>query len=576
MPALRNLIDRHRKYYERHEAPSFNRARRFYRGQFYDISDGVADNADDLTKSLLCSKNIIYAIADTAVSSLIGPNPQVSARPRNERAEAASPMIDGLMNWVFAQNRMRRRSALTLVDAVLCKRGIFKVGWSSSKDAPVIRAVNPSALFFDHDARDPDDVRYWIECTVLPWSTYKERLKGGKYRAHPDVQPDRYPKWLQDASTRAEMQDVRDSFRYVTVWEYYDRETGIVQHYVEQADAVVFQDQIDYIPYSMYSLNHSGVDCLGLSEVQLVLSQQQTINDLLTHMKQIVYLMIPRILYDSGRISEEDLNVAVESAAGSFVGINPDNSDSLRMLAQLFYEMPMPRPPEDVRKFVDSQEADAAYISAVADAARGQVVGARTATEMAIIAAQNKSRLATREGHVNDAIEDVATKAFYLCQKYLKEEKLVRISGDRKWARVNYTSLRDVIVDFEMTSYNPIRLNPAVVVEQITNLMPLMLQLDFVDKYRLLEEVADGLGLPRRIFIPESEAAALQRQTAAGAPPPAPTEPAGAPPAVPAAASLAPPVPVPEAVPQPDLAQLVADGVVPQQALAGASNTMPV
>ena len=575
MANLKQLIQRHKNFWEKYEKPAFMRARKFYRGEFWSVSETSFHDTDTLARNLLGSKNIIYAIADTAVSSLLGPNPQVAARPRNERGEEASPMINGLMSWVFTQNRMRRRAALTLVDAVLCKRGIFKIGWSKDKDQPVIKAIDPSALFFDHDARDPDDIRYWLEATVVPWSTYKERVEKGKYVAHPDVTPDRYPRWLLDATQHGDMPSTRDSFKYVTVWEFYDREKETVMHYVEQADAAVFEDRIDYIPYSMYSLNHSGVDCLGLSEVQLVLSQQQTINDLLTHVKQIVYLMVPRVLYDAGRISEEDLNAAVESAVGSFVGISPDNSDNLRTLAALFYEMPMPRPPDDTIKFIERQEADAAYISAIADAARGKVTGARTATEMAIIDAQSRTRLATREGHLNDAIEDVATKAFYLCQKYMQQDKLVRIAGDRKWAQVNYETLKDVVVDFEMVSYNPIRQNPSVVMEQLSGLLPVLLKLPFIDQYRLMEEIADGLGIPRRIFIPESEFAEMKMQQTQAAAAPAAPELAGPSPEALAAGGA----PGAEAAiaGQPTAAeQGFAAGVIPQQALAGMAGGAPV
>ena len=581
MPPLKTLIEKHRKFYESKEKQSFDRSRRWYRGEFWPVDS--ADVEESATRSMLCSKNLIYSIADTAVSSLIGPNPQVAVRPRNERAEAAAPMINGLMNWVFSQNRMRRRSALTLVDAVLCKRGIFKTGWSKENDAPVIKAVDPSVLFFDHDARDPDDIRYWLEATVVPWPIYEKRVKSGRYKHHPDVEPDSYPRWLLDDARGAGSRSVRDSFRYVTVWEYYDRESGVVQHYTERADVVLFQDKIDYIPYSLYSLNHSGVDCLGLSEVQLILTQQQTINDLLTHLKQIVYLMIPRILYDSGRLSEEDLNAAVESAAGSFIGINPDNSDSLRMLSQLFYEMPMPQPPEAIHQFVERQETDASYISAIADAARGKTVGARTATEMAIIDAQSRTRLATREGHVNDAIEDVATKAFYLCQRYMQADKLVRIAGQQKWASVNYESLRDVVADFELVSYNPIRSNPSVILDQLINLLPLLLGLDSVDQHRLLEEVFDSLGFTRRILVPEAEARAKTQEALQAAM----AGPAGAAPMAGAAPALL--GPSPEAIAaggapgaeaaiagQPTAVEkLAAAGVIPQQAVAGMSSGPP-
>jgi hypothetical protein len=523
---LANLIDRHRRYYERAEKKNFDKARRYYRGEFYTSRNDV-NIADGSIPSFLCSKNMIYAIADTAVSALLGPNPKVAANPRNRESQAALPLVNGLMEYVFDANNMRRRAATALIDAVLCKRGVFKVGWNAAEDRPMVRVLEPGAVFFDQTVRDPDDIRYWLEAAVIPWTEFQRRVKSGAYRSDKlsDVTPDRYPKWISDTYKTNDVGPLRDAFEWVTVWEYYDRESNKVTHYIRQADAVVFEADIDYIPYSMFSLNQSAVDCLGLSEVQLVLNQQETINDLLTHMKQIVYLMIPRILYNSELISEEDLNKAVESASGSFVGISPTNAEGIRSLGTLFYEMPMPQVPVGVENFIGRQEADAAFISALAEAARGQVAGARTATEMAIIDAQMRTRLATREGHINTALEDVAEKCFYLSKKYMKEAKLVRVSGHEGWSEVTLSEIRDVDVNFSMVSYNPIRQNPSVLAETLLKLFPLLAQDPNVNKRMLMEELITGVGLPSKLLIPaeevEAQQQAMMQQLAAqqGAPP---------------------------------------------------------
>ena len=509
---LSKLIDRHLDFYKRSEKTQFDKARRFYRGDFFSSTD--SDLGSSRMDSYLCSKNMIYAIADTAVSALLGPNPTVAAIARTPKSQSSSTSVTGLLEYIFRTNKFRRKASTALIDAVLCKRGIFKTGWDADRDMPIVRAVNPSSLFFDLTARDPDDIRYWIEATVISFDEFKDRVRSGLYKAElvKEVVPDRFPKWLMDKNQQSDTQQVRDAFKWVTIYEYYDREKGLIQHYVKQADAIVFEDKIDYIPYSMFSLNQSGIDCLGLSEVQLVLKQQETINDLLTHMKQITYLQIPRVLYDSGRITEEDLNKAVEASVGSFVGINPSNSESLRTLATLFYEMPQPQNPQGVQEFVARQEDDAAFISALAEAARGQVVGARTATEMAIIDAQMRTRLATREGHLNDAIEDVARKAFYLSKKYMRETRLIRIAGDRRWAELAHKDLRNIDMDFEMVSYNPIRKNPSVMIESLLQLIPFLAENPNVDVRKLTEEVVTGMGLSRRMIIPQSELEAMQQE----------------------------------------------------------------
>ena len=524
-PKLSALIDQHKRYYEEFEKKNFDKARRYYRGEFW--SREQRRSVANIEETLYCSKNLIYAIADTAISALLGPNPQVAANPRNPKSFDMVPAINGLLEYIFDTNKLRRRAATALIDAVLCKRGIFKTGWSTRRDMPLVKIVDPSALFFDLTVRDVDDIRYWLEATVVPYSEFRKRVESGQYSAPNinEVQPDRYPRWMLGGRSRSDADSIRDAFQWVTVYEYYNREANKVQHYVRSIDTVVFEEELEYIPYSMFSLNQSGVDCLGLSEVQLILNQQETVNDLLTHMKQIVYLMIPRILYDSGRISEEDLNKAVEASTGAFVGINPENSEALRTLGTLFYEMPMPQNPVGVKEFTARQEDDAAFISALAEAARGQVTGARTATEMAIIDAQMRTRLATREGHLNTALEDVASKAFYLCRKYMKDEKLIRISGTDRWESINFQTLQDVDMAFKMVGYNPIRKNPSVVSETMVSLIPFLIQNPDVDVRKLTEEVLQSMGLPPSILLPPQDAAmkaqietmAAQQQALGGA-----------------------------------------------------------
>jgi hypothetical protein len=550
---LSNLIDRHRRFYERTEKKNFDKARRYYRGEFYTSRNDV-NLSDGAIPSFLCSKNLIYAIADTAVSALLGPNPKVAANPRNRQSQEAIPLVNGLMEYVFDANNMRRRAATALIDAVLCKRGVFKTGWDMAGDKPVVRVIEPGAIFFDQTVRDVDDIRYWLEAAVIPWTEFQRRVRDGFYKSPKiaDVTPDRYPKWITDSYKNSDVSQLRDAFEWVTVWEYYDRETNKVVHYVRQADAVVFEQELDYIPYSMFTLNQSAVDCLGLSEVQLVLNQQETINDLLTHMKQIVYLMIPRILFNSELITEEDLNKAVEAATGSFVPISPTNAEGLRTLSTLFYEMPMPQVPAGVENFIARQEGDAAFISALAEAARGQVAGARTATEMAIIDAQMRTRLATREGHINTALQDVAEKCFFLSKRYMKDPKLVAVSGHEGWSEVSLADIHEVDVNFSMVSYNPIRQNPSVMAETLLKMFPVLAQDPNINKRALLEELVTGVGLSTKLLIPkeeleEQEAMAQQMMMAqmmggAGGLPPG-AGPGAAPPGAP---SLPP---VPEEVP---------------------------
>ena len=238
-----------------------------------------------------------------------------------------------------------------------------------------------------------------------------------------------------------------------------------------------------------------------------MLPQQETINDLLTHLKQISYLQIPRILYDKGLIAEEDLNSLVAAATGSYVGITPKNSEAIRSLNSLFFSAPTPDTPQGVIDFVARQENDMAYISALADANRGQVTGARTATEIAVVDAQMRTRLATREGHLNDAMEDVARKAFYLTRKHMKTQRMVRVSGSREWEKVDFASLQGVDSDFKMVGYSPLRKNPAVMIESLIQLLPQIRDSANFDHRIVDEQIAAGMGWPARALKPADQVA---------------------------------------------------------------------
>lgn len=533
--ALRARIENHRRFFENNEKADFSLARRYFRGDFWSMREGAGSTEiDRIARNILCSKNMIYSIADSALAGLLGPNPRVGVVPRNPEAEKAASGVTAYMDWLFLVNRMRRRAAVALMDAVLCKRGVFKSTWLESEDRPQVCPVDPALLYFDLVARDPEDCRYFIEATPLTRAEVEARITQGLYP--PDalsrLKADRYPKWLVDQGGRRSADNVKNLDSWYTIHEYYDREKGIVQHYSADEDEVLLEDRIGYVPYTLWSLNHSGVDCLGVSEVQLVLPQQQAINDLLTHWKQCVYLQIPRIFYDAGRLSEEDLNLAMEAATGAFVGLLPATvmSPDARF-ANLFYEMPMPQAPEGVKEFIARQEQDAAFISALTELSRGHLVGAKTATEVAVMEAQLRTRLATREGHLHDALEDVARKCFWLASRYMQKPRMVRVSGNKDWTQVSLASLRDVEVDFEAVAYNPVRTNPSIRAETLLQLFPLFQALPpgIVDLVGLVREIVQSSGLPSSILFPEEQARQAllaminaQTQAAGGGPPPGP------------------------------------------------------
>ena len=97
----------------------------------------------------------------------------------------------------------------------------------------------------------------------------------------------------------------------------------------------------------------------------------------------------------------------------------------------------------------------------------------------------------------------------------MREPRLVRIAGDRRWAELAHKDLRDIQMDFEMVSYNPIRKNPSVMIESLLQLIPFLAENENVDIRQLTEDVVSGMGLSRRIMVPQAELEAMQQDAVA-------------------------------------------------------------
>ena len=498
-PQLDALIDFHIHRYENDEKTDFDRARAYHRGDFWAKEGDNGGLNEEYHDSMKAQKNLVFAISETAVSQLLGPNPQIAAIPQNLPSQNAKGIAEGLMRYCIRKTHFRRKAALALIDAVHCKRAVFKTTWSARKDMPELHVINPTCLFFE----------------------YNRRVKTGYYEpaedtGHTDdIKPEAFPGWIDDEVQKGTLKGYRQQVKKVLVWEFYDLVSNEIIHYHRKSKRILMRSKgIDYVPYSMFFLNHSGVDCQGLSEVQLILDPQRSINHLLTLWKNIAYLQVPKILYDAGRITSDDLNKAQSAGLSQFIPVQSDGTEELRNFGALFFEVPRVQMPQVVIEFIAKLENDAGWQSALLEAARGQVTGAKTATEMQFIKSEMRNRLGTREGHLNEALSDVARKMFYLSQRYMQRDTVVRVSGEAQFVPVSIETLAELDMDFEMVQYQAMQQNPALVMETMQRLVPLLAQAPNVDMLKLFEELVKGLGLPHRILVPEEEVRAQQQAAA--------------------------------------------------------------
>jgi hypothetical protein len=530
---IQKRIDAHREFFKTTEEKLFAKIRRYFQGKFSEEEPQRNEaKADD---DYACTKNIIFPLVDTALSAIIGNNPAVSATTADGQTSRDSLLATSNMAWVWRKNDMIRVLRVALTEALLCGRTVFKSGWDMDNDMPLARTVDVDAFYFDLDTKYQNDIRYKMECTPIPMKKFRRRRQKGLYKLLPpdqNVPGDVKPVWMgssaHDKSARKAIDNVDE---WVIVWEFYDLEEKKVYHYLESQRLVILADDLTYDPYVMYEMNFNGEDCRGLSEAMLIVSQQETINDLLTFWKNVVYLIVPRILYNAGLISEDDLNQVVSSALGAFVGVKvvgqglPPNA-----WKDAFFQAPTPAMPREAIEFVGRVEDDAAYVSAVSQLSRGQQAGAKTATEVAVADQFNRNRTSSREGSFFNAVEKLAEKMWDLDRRKLVGERRIEVSKDGKKSKVVVDlqiiqSIEDV--EWAWDAYNPIKNNPMVLAETLEKLLPVVMQGPYYDVYKYLQYLNGILGLPPDILKPEEEVRKMEE--AAKQPPAPPQTPPGPP-----------------------------------------------
>lgn len=512
------------------ELPVWNRARDMYQGR--STTEKAGDKEAARLKSSL---NVLFAIAESAVASLLPQNPQVTTVLREDKDPKLAEVPEAYTNSAFDNTNYRNEQRIALVDSLFCGRAIYKTTWDDESGYPCVRAVDPRTVHFDLTARRVRDIRYWFEVSVLSVQEFRARVTSRKYKLPEGEEPEdvcggRYPEILQETgagSMPMQYREMRDYQPWVTVYEFYDVESGIVSHWHERYDVPLMQEKMAYMPYTLFFLNSNGQDCRGLSEALLTKSNIEDVNDCMTMWLGIVRRQIPRIGYDGTALSEEQMQQWSKAGVGDATPLNANG----RPITDLFAALPMPQLPPDMPSYQAKLESNVAYVSALADNARGQVSGAKTATELALIQSQLQTRLASRQGNVDAATEDVAEKMLFLAAKYLG--KKIAVKGTTGgWLDVARKGLAAVKVAFKVVPYSPLESNRAVIEERWFKALQYMQQRQdafdwsvvdqqFVTLFRLDPSVLKPIEVAPAPELPPEEAALPPE----GTPPEAPPEP---------------------------------------------------
>jgi hypothetical protein len=481
------IIQAHEAAYKATDRSEDEKALSYYNGLFY------GERSHRNRESGRLAYNLIYIVVETAVAQLVPANPRVSPEPEGPTDPQLVRDADAVVNRMLKLSQIRREAVYAITNAVLKRRGIFKTTLRDGRAR--VRSIDPQNLWFDLSAKRLEDCRYFVEVAPTPVSVVERKMKRrGRKRAlytKRDVSGTDYPAWMRGDTTSSSQRKLQDAERWVIIYEVYDLEYDEVFHLCsDDLSRPLLADTLDYRPYSIFSMNWNAKNLEGLSEVGLILSLQEEVNSILSRWMQIAHKQVDRYFFDARKTTVEQLSNALETSAG---GMAPATPPEGMTLAQMFHRVPGPVFTAEQMGLLARLEQIISTVSALAEAARGQVSGARTATEIALIDGNLQTRLTTRKDNFGDALADVAGIILDLMSRYgdplpvpvtgpprnEEEAELASEYGENwreatgsDWREVDPQQLADAALRFDMIPYSPIRSNAAVRAEAFLALLP--------------------------------------------------------------------------------------------------------
>ena len=470
------------------------------------------------------SSNFVLPLVETAQANVSPPNPRVTLNARTPTNRDQMEQGATIVNYSLQQGKWRRETGMGIYNVVMCGRAPFKTTFDFERDLAVTRALDPRNYFFDKTAQRFEDMKYEMETTLLSRRAMERKVDEGAYPSWvlECRSAEAYPAWLVPGEKK-EINSLRDYQQWFIVYEVYDREAGVVFHYLMDEKRPILTDELIFRPYDLLTFTYNGTDCGGVSEVGLIMANQEEYNWTETFNLNILRSCVPVTYYDARVISSDKKDKQLAAPLGSHVPVTPHGNGTV---ADGFYEKPMPQASSLSIDMLARKREGMAYVSAMSDGMRAQTVGAKTATEMEWLKQQIRDRLGPRIALVDELTEAVAAKQFFLAQRYMKEEKVVQLLGEKEWRTVNPFTIEGIEATFDIVAYNPMKMNAAVRIEALRNLQPLLVGNPYVKQRALAAAILTDvqLGDVDELLYTDEEVAAMSQPPA-----PAPGADPGAP-----------------------------------------------
>lgn len=507
----------------RNERRDWDKWRSWYMSEYWNRDEqqptGSMSIDGVLSEDVNFETNYPYAFIDTMIANVCPQNPQVTVQARRDGLKPAARFREALINDTFRRNDLHSLLWKTSTSSAICGRGLMKAVWNFRKNAVELFSVDPRYIFFDMSAAKFSDIRYLIEVTVLTEAEFKTRTKkqGRKGALYNNKVADKavfggFPTFLKDlARDKSYVNEAsRDVYKWVTVYEVYDFEgEGKYFHFLDQVEEPLFAGELPYRyirnPFVFLAFNDNMTDLGGLSDVKLVQSLQERLNEIDTLELWHAHTSTPVMMVNTSLADNpEDILSALQDAnqPGSMIQVQGKANAPLR---DIIGSTPIPQFSPSFSEMRSRCNNVIEFILGIPQYSRGVVGVADVATEVALADTATRTRNGRRIKQVEDAITSLSERVIGLYEEYLNpDSKLpIRLTDSQEVLEVSRETLRlrpqrdpaeePLDFDYDALPYSPTENHKLIQLQKFQQYFPILMQAPNVDKDKLIVKLLDLL-----------------------------------------------------------------------------------
>ena len=286
-------------------------------------------------------------------------------------------------------------------------------------------------------------------------------------------------------------------------------------------------------PFSIMTFNDNMTDLGGVSDVKLISSIQERLNEIDTLELWHAHSSNPVLMVNTGLVDNpEQIITALRDATqpGSMIQLMGKANAPLR---DLIGQTPVPTLTPSFQIMRERCTQIIEFILGIPAYSRGVVGVADVATEVALADTSTRTRNGRRIKSTEDAVSSLGSKTISLYTEFLPEGSLLplRITGSREVLeatrntlaldkkRPNSEGLMDY--DYDAVPFSPTENHRLVQLQKIQNYLPILLEAQQVDKEKLITKLLDLLQMndilatnqPATQAVPNMEGLPAQEQT---------------------------------------------------------------